>query len=100
MATRGPCEWSLVSVAPGMDSALIHFPVALAVVAELQQPVFRIVPLVAAWADQVAAPGCASVVVFFGDGKSGAATAWHEKHIQPRLRLCLCKGLLFGAKHG
>jgi hypothetical protein len=56
--------------------AVIHFPVAVRVIAQLQQAVFGVVPLSATGADQVPAPILAFAVVFLGNGKAGATTAW------------------------
>jgi len=65
-------------------STLIHLPITLAVIANLQQPILRIVPLAAVGANQIAAPGCAEVIVVFSDRESRPATAGDQKHSRRR----------------
>src|SRR5271170_5427852 len=69
----------------GTHSALIHFPIAFApraltVIAQLQQPVFGVVPLAATGTLQIAGAGRTLAVVVFGNGKSPATAAWHQIH--------------------
>ncbi len=63
-----------------LQLALIHFPITLAVIPHLQQPVFRIVTLAAAGANQVPAPVRALVIVVLRDCERRAATAGNQKH--------------------
>jgi hypothetical protein len=65
---------------PHVVLAFIHFPIALRVIPQLQQAILGVVPLPAAWADQVSTPTRALAVVFLGNGKAGATTAWDQIH--------------------
>src|SRR5436853_5653824 len=65
-------------------SALVHFPITFAMVADLQEPVFRIVPFPALRALHVTAPRSPMTVVIFCDSEGRAATARHEKHLEGR----------------
>src|SRR5947209_2073721 len=96
-ATRAGCNSSCCVVStivfPGGDLSklmlpctsrapltLIYFPITLAVVPHLQEPVPGIVPLPAARANQIAAPVRALLIIFFRNRKRGSATARDEKH--------------------
>jgi hypothetical protein len=63
-------------------SALVHFPIALAVIADLQEPVFRVVPLAAVGTGQIPAPSRTLAVVVFGHREGCATTAGHEVHLE------------------
>jgi hypothetical protein len=63
----------------GERSTLVHLPVALAVIANLQQPILRIVSLAAVGTNQITAPGCAAVIVVFRDRERRPAAAWNQK---------------------
>jgi hypothetical protein len=60
---------------PRHHSAIIHSPIALALIGHVQQPVLRIVPLAAVGTDQIAAPGGAAKIVVFCDRERRSATA-------------------------
>src|SRR3954462_7181249 len=67
----------------------------------LEEAVFGIVALAAAWAFEIAAPGGALVIVVFGDREGGAATARDQEHAERRrgfLSNCLGPISLRGAK--
>jgi hypothetical protein len=59
---------------------LVHSPIALAMVSELEQTVPRIVALTAIGAGQITAPCRALATVVFRDREARAATARNEKH--------------------
>jgi hypothetical protein len=66
----------------GLDLAVIYFPVPGALITDLQQAVFRIVPLAAGRALQIPAPGRAFPIVVFGNSEGRAATARHEEELE------------------
>lgn len=59
----------------------------------LQQTILGIVSFAAAWADEIAAPRGALMIIIFRDGERRSATARHEEHTQ---RLLLFFILLSG----
>jgi hypothetical protein len=65
----------------GVLSTLVYLPISGALVAELQQTVFGVMPFAAPGAFQVAAPGGSLAIVIFGNGKCGPATARDEVHL-------------------
>jgi hypothetical protein len=58
--------------------ALIHLPIAFAVISNLQQPILGIVPLATVGADQIPAPSGALPIVACFNRKSCPATARHQ----------------------
>ena len=66
---------------------LIYLPIPFALVAELQQAVFRVVPLAALGTLQIPAPSCSLAIVVFGNGKGSPATAGDEKHLERLVEL-------------
>jgi hypothetical protein len=72
---------------------LLNLPITIALIAKLEQPVFGIVPLVALWTLQIAAPTCAFAITIFGDCEGCATAARYEVHPQPmtslRMRLAV-----------
>ena len=61
-------------------SAPIHFPIPFAVVSDLQQSVFRIMPLPASRTHQISTPTRARAIVIFRHRKGRPAAARNEKH--------------------
>ena len=68
--------------ASGTGLAFIDFPVAFGVKSHLEEAIFGIVALAAAWADHVTAPGGALAIVVFGNREGGAATAGDQEHAE------------------
>jgi len=64
--------------------AVVDLPVTLRMESHLEEAVFGIVALAAAWAFEIAAPGGALVIVVFGDREGGAATARDQEHAERR----------------
>jgi hypothetical protein len=62
--------------------AVIHFPIAFAVISEKQYPVPGIMSLAAPGTLQITAPSGTVTIIVFSDRKRPAATAGHEKHLQ------------------
>lgn len=60
--------------------AVLNSPMAFALISQLQQPVLRVVPLVAGRTLQITAPACAFGIVAFGDREGRATTARYEIH--------------------
>ncbi len=60
--------------------ALFHRPIFVRLITQLQEPVLGIMPFAARRAGQITAECCSALVVILGDGESGPATAWNEKH--------------------
>src|SRR5579862_1762752 len=61
-------------------SATIHAPKSLAMIAKLQQAIFRVVALSAVGTHQETAPLGSMTIVLLGNSKAGSATARDEKH--------------------
>jgi len=64
------------------QSAIIHLPVAFALIADLEKPIFWVVPLLAVGAFQIAAPGGSLAIVVFSDRESRPAAAGNHKHLE------------------
>ena len=71
-------------------SAVLHAPIALAMIAELQQSVLGIVALAAVGADQEVTPLRSVTIVLLGNGEAGTAAAWHQEHLEVFAR-CVCR---------
>jgi hypothetical protein len=71
---------------------LIYRPIPATLVPDLQQPVFRIVPLLTVGTLQVSAPGGSLTIVIFGDGEGSPAAAGNQEHLY---RLGISLGHLF-----
>jgi hypothetical protein len=72
---------SLGSRWPG-SLAFIDCPISLALIAELQQAVLRVVPLATVGTLQVTAPCASLAIIVFRNGKSSATTAGDEINLQ------------------
>jgi hypothetical protein len=55
--------------------ATVYFPVTLAVISKMQQPVARVMELAARWANKISAPVVAVLVVVLWNRECGATTA-------------------------
>ena len=62
--------------------AIIHLPVAFALIADLEKPILRVVPFLTTGAFQIATPGGSLAIVVFRDGESSATAAGDEEHLQ------------------
>jgi hypothetical protein len=62
--------------------AFIDLPVSLALIAELQQTVFRIVPFAALRTLQIAAPCGSLAIIIFGHGECCPTTAGDKEHLE------------------
>src|SRR5438552_3371428 len=68
----------------GDGLALLHLPIAVFLVPQLQESVLGVVPLAALRAGPVSAPSGTFAVKLLRDGKALPAAAWHKKHPGPR----------------
>ena len=71
---------------------LIYRPISTALIPDLQQPVFRIVPLFTIRTLQVSAPGGPLTIIILGDGEGSPAAAGNQEHLY---RLGISLGHLF-----
>jgi hypothetical protein len=71
--------------AENRELAGIYLPKTFALVAQLEQPVLGIMPLVAVGTLQIAAPGRCLMIVVFGHGKRQPTTARHQIHSWTRI---------------
>jgi len=69
--------------------AVVYLPVALGMKSHLQEAVFGIVPLSAAWTRQISAPRGALMIVIFCNSEGASATAGDEEH--PELEILFCR---------
>jgi hypothetical protein len=64
--------------------ALIYLPISFALITDLQQAIFRIMPFAALGAFQIAAPRGPLTIIVFGDDECSPATARDQEHFYRR----------------
>jgi hypothetical protein len=63
--------------------AIIHLPIACALISDLQQSILRVVTFLTVGTFQITVPSGSLAIVAFRDGESRPATAGDDEHLQP-----------------